>query len=594
MKHFLAERSGFGNILWIVGFAGVFIGFFLFAPDFVDQTSVAGARATPPSKSTPIPTVTPSPSSRPTTSVLRFARTLEPQTTLPTPTLGPDAKAFAFNADPRQTGWIRNNEKQPHWGERTLYSGFKNGETYEALLYFDLSSLPPDTRILSASVELVGLNPDRIGASGAWHLRMLQPEIVYGWAQHDVGEFFRAQTMADIGAPLRPEDLATGRVNQFVFSTEQLSPLERAVNTTSFVGFRLDGPVGAPDSLFAWGNSVSNSRTSLIPVLRINAVLGPLVVITNTPTPENVFTAVAQAQTGAAFSSLYGTPTPFPRYYATATPIVVITPQPTPANNETRGAQLAYATLVALTTGTFTPTPLNWVTATPVPGIAILPKETPVLIPVTPVAAATMPGPEQLIQTPVPGSLKGNIMFLSNRSGSKKPYIPYVMRPDGTVLGVLAVPEYYEVALAREPYSPDRSQRAIVARDAEGAFQIWIQDSNTGQQKPLTQLKPKKIAYDPAWSPDGSKIAYVSTETGMPEIFVHDLASGKSRQLTISPGQRSLVNQKPSWSPDNQQIVFKSNRDTGHSQIWVIDADGTDLRNLTQTPYEEADPIWVK
>jgi TolB protein len=49
----------------------------------------------------------------------------------------------------------------------------------------------------------------------------------------------------------------------------------------------------------------------------------------------------------------------------------------------------------------------------------------------------------------------------------------------------------------------------------------------------------------------------------------------------------------PSWSPDSMQIVFWSNR-TGIQQIYVIDADGKNLHNISNTGWGEYDPIWIK
>jgi Tol biopolymer transport system component len=41
-------------------------------------------------------------------------------------------------------------------------------------------------------------------------------------------------------------------------------------------------------------------------------------------------------------------------------------------------------------------------------------------------------------------------------------------------------------------------------------------------------------------------------------------------------------------------IAFKSNRDTGHFQIWVMNADGSDMHNISNSPYNDIDPVWVK
>jgi hypothetical protein len=433
-----------------------------------------------------------------------------------------------------------------------------------------------------ASVELVGLSNDALGAGGEWRLMMLSPERMTDWAGNTAIDLSLAPTIAEIGTPLKSESLAVGRVNQYIFAPVQRSLLDEAVNGTGRVGFRLDGPVGEPSSLFRWEGATSSSRpVSLQPVLRIIASVGRFVVITNTPTPQSMLTAVAEAKTAAARATRYGTPTAFPRSFATVTPVVVITPRPSPANQETQAALNAQATFVAITIGTFTPTPPNWVTATP---SFLVPYET--LAPPTPTPTIAW---DNLLRTPVPSSLRNTIIFMSNRFGYKR---PLVMKPDGTVLGVLTGSEYYQLARTLDVFSPDRTRVAVVSAESSARLQIWMRERNSGNQALVTKGF-KKTSYDPAWSPDGSRIVFVGTETGVPEIYVYDIGNQISRQLTLNSGL-DVLNQVPSWSPDSRQIVFKSNRGTGHFQIWIMNADGSGLRNLSQSPWEDTDPVWVK
>jgi Tol biopolymer transport system component len=80
----------------------------------------------------------------------------------------------------------------------------------------------------------------------------------------------------------------------------------------------------------------------------------------------------------------------------------------------------------------------------------------------------------------------------------------------------------------------------------------------------------------PVWSPDGQRIAFVSTRDGRPEIYV--AAWDGSGQTRVS---RSGKNGSPAWAPDGRRIAFTSSSGT-YSQIYVVNSDGTGEAPLTQ------------
>jgi len=98
--------------------------------------------------------------------------------------------------------------------------------------------------------------------------------------------------------------------------------------------------------------------------------------------------------------------------------------------------------------------------------------------------------------------------------------------------------------------SPDGS---AVAFGALG--DLWLLKGGALQR--LT--KDVFVQYDPAWSPDGGTLAYVSDKSGTMELWLYDLASGAQRALTTHEGGAAL----PAWSPDGREIVYQVQRGLG-------------------------------
>lgn len=76
--------------------------------------------------------------------------------------------------------------------------------------------------------------------------------------------------------------------------------------------------------------------------------------------------------------------------------------------------------------------------------------------------------------------------------------------------------------------------------------------------------------FDPSWSPNGKQIAFTSIRSQVPQIFIYDLDSDETRQLTTA----NFANRQPAWSPDGKTLAFSSTR-TGTQQIWLMAVDGS-------------------
>ncbi|MBZ0308703.1 MAG: hypothetical protein K8I82_21730, partial [Anaerolineae bacterium] len=94
--------------------------------------------------------------------------------------------------------------------------------------------------------------------------------------------------------------------------------------------------------------------------------------------------------------------------------------------------------------------------------------------------------------------------------------------------------------------------------------------------RPLTDTEGEN--FHPVWSPDGSKIAFISSRTGDNDIWVMDNGGGNPHAVTTVPG----TDQNPQWSPDGRWLYYASNRE-GQFDIYRYDFDTQEESRLTET-----------
>ncbi|MDJ0952276.1 MAG: S-layer homology domain-containing protein [Acidimicrobiia bacterium] len=145
-------------------------------------------------------------------------------------------------------------------------------------------------------------------------------------------------------------------------------------------------------------------------------------------------------------------------------------------------------------------------------------------------------------------------------------------------------------------WSPDGSMIAFGAiRDpftniwVDGDYNIWVMDADGSGQLQLTDRPGWE--HRPMWSPDGSKIAFVTGQDSL-QIWVMDVDGGNQRQLTAEPGYAA---HGASWSPDGSRIAYTRYEDVMEGEpgdVFVMDADGGNKRNLTNHPAADGFPVW--
>ncbi len=116
-------------------------------------------------------------------------------------------------------------------------------------------------------------------------------------------------------------------------------------------------------------------------------------------------------------------------------------------------------------------------------------------------------------------------------------------------------------------------------------FNLWVADAD-GENAQSALTSPEPII-SPAWSPNGTQLAYVSFESRKPVIYVHEVATGRRRLLSNFKGSNSA----PAWAPDGKSLAVTLTRE-GSSQIYAMDAGGGEARRLTQSSSIDTEPVF--
>ncbi len=186
------------------------------------------------------------------------------------------------------------------------------------------------------------------------------------------------------------------------------------------------------------------------------------------------------------------------------------------------------------------------------------------------------------------------IAFTSDRDGDN-PQI-YAMNADGSDVVRLTVSDGIDMMPA---WSPDGQKIAFVSTrpytlTVEGGQlivdagpEIWVMDADGGNPTRITGGQ-EDLALYPTWSPDSRRLVYMNLSDRI-DLIVHVLDEEFGQSLTTDA---TFDSWSPAWSPDGRRLAFMAEQEDGNKDIYVMDSDGSNRKNLTNSPTAEADPAW--
>lgn len=166
----------------------------------------------------------------------------------------------------------------------------------------------------------------------------------------------------------------------------------------------------------------------------------------------------------------------------------------------------------------------------------------------------------------------GQIVFTSSRTGNKE-----IWTMNGNGSNPRQITNNPGIDDFQPAWSPDRSKVAyVVGTEATQNQDIWVINADGTGARKLSESSAAE--WEPTWSPDGTRIAFVSDRAGNADIFIRN-ADGSGEDYNLTAYALDSAQYSPDWSPDGTRIAYIST-ENGNPALWVMTVDGSERNQL--------------
>lgn len=183
---------------------------------------------------------------------------------------------------------------------------------------------------------------------------------------------------------------------------------------------------------------------------------------------------------------------------------------------------------------------------------------------------------------------RDKVAFICDASGRTDLFLQPFYPESGGVGKPVQLYSHPRSTQASPTFSPDGSKIAFVS-DKDSGMRIYVIPTTPSEKRPQAVMISKQNRENtcPAWSADGTKLAYSAKTNGIRQIWIYDFGKGEEWQLTSGSGNK----ENPAWAPDSRHIIFNST--DGHtSELYIVNLSQPEALKISRGSGKKHYPTW--